>query len=498
MPATATLHMPQEKGERNRLRDAIRDYVLQRSLVPPLSMEELDEHSRQIAASIEGAEDCRGLVTVLLSNEVWRDTLAGVPFERRLLLLPQCLRDSGACPAELDEFGLMCEECGQCPIGEIQAEAEELGYVVLVADGTTVVTQLLARGKVDAVLGVSCLSALERSFPHMASHAIPGLAIPLFKNGCVDTAMDIDWLKEALHMKSNACWSGREDLDRLRADVESWFEDASLVTVLGAEGTKTEDVARLWLSKGGHRWRPFLAAGVFRALEGAEGERSESMKRLAVAVECFHKASLVHDDIEDDDDMRYGEETLHEVHGVPVALNAGDLLIGEGYRLITDCKAPPEQTIEIMRVASDGHRTLCLGQGEELASIREGRQLSSTEVLDIFRRKTAPAFDVALQIGAIHGGAGTDVRRVLTRFSESLGVAYQIKDDLRDASQDGGKGRLSLVSALERGSCENAREKASQLLEHYRNEAIRSLSSLRNAHLKGLLRRVVTRIVDSD
>ena len=55
-------------------------------------------------------------------------------------------------------------------------------------------------------------------------------------------------------------------------------------------------------------------------------------------MECFHKASLIHDDIEDDDAQRYGEPTLHVEHGVPVALNVGDLLIGEGYRLLAECE----------------------------------------------------------------------------------------------------------------------------------------------------------------
>ena len=62
----------------------------------------------------------------------------------------------------------------------------------------------------------------------------------------------------------------------------------------------------------------------------------EDLRKVAVAVECFHKASLIHDDIEDNDALRYGEKTLHEEHGVAVALNVGDLLIGEGYRLLAE------------------------------------------------------------------------------------------------------------------------------------------------------------------
>src|SRR5207302_38560 len=129
------------------------------------------------------------------------------------------------------------------------------------------------------------------------------------------------------------------------------------------------------------------------------------LRNLAVAVECFHKASLVHDDIEDGDATRYGEPTLHELHGTPVALNVGDLLLGDGYRLIATCDAPAEQIAEMVRIAAAGHRTLCLGQGAELCWARTPQPLTSVQVLDIFRQKTAPAFEVALRLGAAYAGA---------------------------------------------------------------------------------------------
>ena len=82
--------------------------------------------------------------------------------------------------------------------------------------------------------------------------------------------------------------------------------------------------------RAGKRWRPFLTASVVQSLvETSQDGWSEDLKRICVAVECFHKASLIHDDIEDEDDQRYGEQTLHASHGVAVALNVGDLLVGE-------------------------------------------------------------------------------------------------------------------------------------------------------------------------
>ena len=99
------------------------------------------------------------------------------------------------------------------------------------------------------------------------------------------------------------------------------------------DGT-TDAIAREWLARAGKRWRPYLATccGLWVALESDGRRRRRAAGRraskLAVAVECFHKASLIHDDIEDGDLARYGEPTLHAEHGVPVALNVGDLLLG--------------------------------------------------------------------------------------------------------------------------------------------------------------------------
>ncbi len=88
----------------------------------------------------------------------------------------------------------------------------------------------------------------------------------------------------------------------------------------------------------------------------------------------------------------------------------------------------------MLRVAAEGQRELCRGQGAELAWARAARvRSSSLEVIDIFRKKTAPAFEVALQLGAIYAGieAHDEVAEVLAAYSEALGIAYQIRDDLR-------------------------------------------------------------------
>lgn len=523
-------NVPQTPLERNRFLKLVRQYVADHNPVPPLPAEELRVHAERIVKQIDCDPIYTDYVGVLVNNELWRETLASVPFERRLLLLPKCLRVESRCPAPFDEFGLLCKQCGLCSIQDLQSEAERLGYAVLVAEGSAIVMSLIQTGKVEAIVGVSCLSVLERAFPYMEAAAIPGVAVPLLQDDCIDTTVDLDWIWDYIHLTSDDK-TRRLDLGGLRDEVDSWFQPEPLAEILGDPDGESERIAHRWLGKAGKRWRPFLSVATFQALRDTPGaELPDDIRKLAVAVECFHKASLIHDDIEDADSERYGEQTLHEAHGMPVALNVGDLLIGEGYRLLGECAVAPERIVEMVRIAARGQRQLCRGQGAELVWGMDPEPLSTAEVIDIFRRKTAPAFDVALQLGAAYAGADRSIREVLGAYSEALGIAYQIRDDLSDLGVDGEtndiaglRPSLLLAIAFERAKAEQkdqlrslwrrtlpngatvesiealyselkADERTATLLEGYKEEAIRSLRGLDNANLKGLLRRVVGKI----
>src|SRR5262245_35081007 len=456
-------NIPQTRGERDRVKEAVIGYVEQVRPVPPLSLEELRNHSEELCHRLNLDLKYRDYIGVVLSNEAWREHLAPVPFERRLLLLPKCLRVEEKCPAPFDEFGLLCKQCGLCSIQDLQEEAERLGYAVLVAEGSAIVMALIQTGKIDAIVGVSCLSVLERAFPYMEAAAIPGIAIPLLQDDCKDTTVDLDWVWDVIHLTSDDR-TRRLDLSALKAEVQSWFEPAALNRVFGAPAQgKTEEIAREWLARAGKRWRPFLSICAFKALQEDTGALlPEDIRRLSIAVECFHKASLIHDDIEDGDDFRYGVKTLHAEHGIPVALNVGDLLLGEGYRLLASSDASAEVRARMVRIAAAGHRSLCQGQGAELLWARAPHPLNPGQVFELFRQKTSPAFEVALQLGAAYAGAGDEILAVLSQYSEALGIAHQIRDDLEDLNSDQAPGDLAafrptlpLALAYERTKGEN-------------------------------------------
>ena len=329
--------------------------------------------------------------------------------------------------------------------------------------------------------------------------------------------------------RTSAASARRLNLGGLLEEVNRWFEPAVLARLLGEPSTETERLAQQWLAEGGKRWRPFLTVALYQALLDEPlpfCQLTDDLRRVAISLECFHKASLIHDDIEDDDAERYGTQTMHERHGVPVALNLGDFLIGEGYRLLAESDVPPHRRAEMLRLAAAGHRSLSIGQGEELLWTHVSKPLSPEEVMVIFRGKTAPAFSTALHIGAVLGGADKAMHATLDAFSDALGVAYQIRDDLDDlqAAREAGEApearptipwaiayqtadkpqRTVIAQAWVHGG--DAEEiyrlldeleipdRSAELYRAYRDEALLALYGLDNANVKNLLRRVLSKI----
>jgi len=531
-PRTPQENIPTTREEREMMLREVRHYVAEQTLVPPVPMDDLKEHADELVAALGTKEIYRDYLGILINNELWRETLATVPFERRLLMIPKCLRVESRCPAPFDEFGLLCKSCGLCSIEDLQFEAEKLGYAALVAEGSAIVMSLIQTGKIDAIVGVACIPVLERAFPYMEAAAVPGVAVPLLQDDCIDTTVDEEWIWDYIHLTSDDK-TRRLDLSQLREEVDTWFTPESLDSILGEREGDTEAIGRDWLARAGKRWRPFLSVAAFQALRTDVGEIIPyDLQKVAVAVECFHKASLIHDDIEDEDTQRYGEKTLHAEHGLAVALNVGDLLIGEGYRLIGETSVSAEQRAAMLQAAAAGQRQLCRGQGAELVWQQNPAPLKVAEVLDIFRQKTAPAFEVALRLGSICASLEKheSVSEVLTQYSENLGIAYQIRDDLSDLGTEGETNDLvgqrpTVLLAVAYGKAKaeqkaqldqvwhrqlpegltfedieqmyldlKAVKRAEDLLTTYKEQSIRSLTDLENANLKGLLRRVIGKI----
>ncbi len=177
------------------------------------------------------------------------------------------------------------------------------------------------------------------------------------------------------------------------------------------------DIAMEFLGRGGKRLRPRLCKAVFERC-GGKGDISS----VCEAVECFHKASLVHDDIQDGDETRYGRPTVWKEHGVAVAIAVGDWLVAHGYRLIVRSGFPAAPAM--LAATVDSHIRLCEGQGDDLMG-------GGSDYVSVCERKTGEAFALAAQLGAL--AAGTDDAK-FRRYGLAYGILFQIEDDLADGA----------------------------------------------------------------
>ncbi len=415
--------------------DAIRPCILRylecKPLTPPLTLEQLRNTADNFLQSAPFDSQYRDFLMVQLHNAIWQPVVESIPMERRILMLPPCLRSSKECPATADAYGLVCARCGRCCLGDLSTEAESLGYAVLIVESTRVIEPFLARGEADAIIGVGCMPALERSFHFLVNSGTPGLAIPLLRDGCRDTHVSMAHLQSLIrsHRTDSA---GFPDYHAIRRKVDAWFQPNALRQLLPESSSGTEDATLEWLAFSGKRWRPFLTAATYSAITGCQPDAFPvSLRNISIAVECLHKASLIFDDIQDNDNVRYGRETFHRQHGIPLATTAGLHLLGLGYRLIATSGAAPETVAAMTDITSHAHLELCRGQGAELWAVHHQRLLTPEEILRIFRLKTSPAFTVGLSMGAILAG-NPGLSGLLQAFGDALGTAYQIQDDLQD------------------------------------------------------------------
>jgi geranylgeranyl diphosphate synthase, type II len=456
-PSTAHLKVvPETRELRDRVRAAAVDFARGIDRAQPLTKPQAQKLAQEFLQSMGLGEQYLGFALVSLMNEFWREQVAAIPFHRRLLLLPHCLKNAEGCPADYDEFGLDCEKCGACSVADFKVRAEELGYKVLVSEGTPIVLKIIVSGHVDAIVGVACLNVLEKAFDKILLAGIPCVATPLLSSNCRNTSVDDDWVAKMIELKSEPPAVKTRSYVHLMRSAVAMFEEPDLGR-LAPRARKTasgnpdplerhENIAYEWLAQGGKRSRPFITLAVYDALNGAAGTLSadginlpDSVKRTALAIETFHKASLVHDDIEDDDTFRYGRETLHRQFGVGAAINVGDYLIGLGYRLVSRDRKDlgAETAADILDKLADAHLRLSEGQGAELLWRDSADQsLTPLDALKIYALKTSPAFEAALYSGIRLAGPVEAYEKMIGDFSRNLGVAFQILNDLKDWEGD--------------------------------------------------------------
>lgn len=454
--------VPDSLEQREHVKNAAEEYARQLDRSRAFNKNELEKHGRALLDQLKLPEKFLGFAMVMVGNFFWKQQFLAIPFERRMLLLPHCLKHAEGCPAEYSEFGLDCERCGACSIADYKVKAEQLGYKVLVAEGSPVVLKIIVSGYIDGILGVACLNVLEKAIDKVLIAGVPSYAVPLHSGDCMNTTLDEAWVWDVLDkyeplpekptasyvplMRASAKMF-ENDFDRLLPRIRT-AGDSSLVDNphAGNPVAFTEAVSYDWLANGGKRFRPFITVAAWYAASGGQvlsagdetPEIPDGVARVAMAIEAFHKASLVHDDIQDNDEFRYGRDTLHRQHGTAQAINIGDHLIGLGYRLIHAARdLSPEIAMDVLNSMSTAHIRLCDGQGAEMSWQQSPRwDFTRLDALQIYSLKTSPAFEAALYAGLRMANHDLASSEKISLFCRHVGVAFQILNDLKDWQGD--------------------------------------------------------------
>jgi len=223
----------------------------------------------------------------------------------------------------------------------------------------------------------------------------------------------------------------------LRAHVSRAEQGIERLLPPAAEpSARLHEAMRYSMQAGGKRLRPVLVL----ASSGLFGDRRADPVAAAVAVECVHTYSLVHDDLPcmDDDDLRRGRPTAHRAFDEATALLAGDALLTRAFAILAECYgADPGLAAALVRELADaaGSRRLIAGQMEDL--LAEGRGDADPQALRfIHLNKTAAMVEASLAMGGLCGGAPTDASDGLREAGRRLGLAFQIIDDVLDATSD--------------------------------------------------------------
>jgi len=201
------------------------------------------------------------------------------------------------------------------------------------------------------------------------------------------------------------------------------------------------------IASGGKRLRPHLALECCEMLGGA---RAAAMP-AAAAIEMVHNFTLVHDDIMDNDPVRHGVSTVHSRFGLPVAILAGDVLFSGAFAQVSSPSLDERTRARLLGALAPACVRVCEGQMMDIAMAARRGMPARAEYVEMVEKKTSALFEAACAMGAISAGARERDVRAVSRFGRSLGVAFQITDDIIGAMGDPGVSKKPVGNDIREG-----------------------------------------------
>ncbi len=226
-------------------------------------------------------------------------------------------------------------------------------------------------------------------------------------------------------------------LERILEDGRK-VTDAALERLLPAGSerpTSIHQAMRHSVFAGGKRIRPILCMDAGRAVAGV---LPDGIEEVGAALEMLHTYSLIHDDLPalDNDDLRRGRPTCHKVFGEAIAILAGDALQTQAYETLARLRCPAEARVRIIEEIARGIGTVNGMIGGQVVDLEAEHTRADAETLEyIHRSKTAALITSSVVAGGIYAGASVEQVSSLRCFGESIGLAFQIVDDLLDVTK---------------------------------------------------------------
>lgn len=283
-------------------------------------------------------------------------------------------------------------------------------------------------------------------------------------------------------------------LEKIYAPVAADMEAVNQVIrkSLSSEVVLINQVAEYIIGAGGKRLRPALLLYIANAL----GYQGRYHHELAAVVEFIHTATLLHDDVVDESDLRRGRSTANSMFGNAAAVLVGDFLYSRSFQMMVGVG-----NMEVMQVLADATNVIAEGEVMQLLNVHNA-DVSVDDYLKVIRYKTATLFEASTRVGAILGGLGEAGQERLASFGRHLGTAFQLVDDVLDYSGNEaetgkhlgddlaeGKPTLPLIHVMQHGTAEQASLVRNAIVEGGREAfaeviaAVKACGALEAAHV---------------
>jgi octaprenyl-diphosphate synthase len=247
---------------------------------------------------------------------------------------------------------------------------------------------------------------------------------------------------------SSKAFSGLIGMDMLSVDGLINNRLSSGVPLVG-------QVAEHIIMAGGKRLRPVLLL----LMAGALGYKGTDHHKLAAVIEFIHTATLLHDDVVDDSNLRRGRPTANAIFGNPASVLVGDFLYSRAFQMMVEC-----QNLRILDIVAEATNVIAEGEVMQLMNMHDA-SLDVDAYLRVIRSKTAKLFEASTRLPAVLTQSSAAVETACAQYGQALGTAFQVIDDVLDYDGDAalmgknlgddlreGKATLPLIVAMQRGN----------------------------------------------